>query len=190
MHSATQSTLIGAAAAALLVGCATGGPRYQDKTMDFGSIRTVAVMPLTNFSREVNGGDRVRDVVENILLASGGFYVLPTGEVSRAVQRLGIPNAAAPSKDEVIAIGKALSSEAILVGALKEYGEVRSGNSTANVISLSLQLQETQTGRVVWSGSTSKGGIGVWDRLFGGGGEPMNKVTEEAVRDLVHQLFN
>jgi len=49
---------------------------------------------------------------------------------------------------------------------------------------------EVQTGRVIWSGSTTKGGINMQDRLLGGGGQPMNDITEEAVLDLIHQLFN
>ena len=79
--------------------------------------------------------------------------------------------------------------DAVITGVLREYGTVRSGNTAANVVSLSLQMFETQTGTVVWSASTTKGGISVWDRLFGGGGEPMNDVTEAAVYDLIDQLF-
>jgi hypothetical protein len=66
---------------------------------------------------------------------------------------------------------------------------VRSGQSEANIVSLSLQMIETETGTVVWSGSSTQGGITLSDRMFGGGGEPMNKVTEKAVNDLLDQLF-
>jgi len=88
-----------------------------------------------------------------------------------------------------VALGKLLSADALIVGTVKEYGEVRSGNSAANAISMSLEMFETQTGKVVWAASTTKGGIGFWDRMLGGGGEPMNKVTEDAVRDLLNKLF-
>lgn len=48
---------------------------------------------------------------------------------------------------------------------------------------------EVQTGRVVLSVSTTKGGIGIADRLFGGGGEPMNTITEKAVRDVIDKIY-
>jgi hypothetical protein len=48
---------------------------------------------------------------------------------------------------------------------------------------------EAQTGKVVWTGSSSKGGINVWQRLFGGGGQPMNKITVEAVNELINGLL-
>ena len=58
-------------------------------------------------------------------------------------------------------------------------------------------MQRTDTGGVfvlgVFSGaasaSTTKGGITIWDRLFGGGGDPMSTVTEKAIDDLLDKLF-
>ncbi len=173
---------------ALLAGCAAGR-RYQDKSMDFAAVRTVAVVPFQNLSQLTTAGERVRDVFSNMLLSTGALYVLPSGEVGRGINRAGLANPTAPSKEEVVNLGKLLAADAVVTGVLKEYGEVRSGNSSANAISVSVQMIETATGKVVWAASTTQGGVGFWDRLFGGGGEPMNKVTEDAVRDLLKQLF-
>lgn len=184
----TIESLVRCAALAVVAGCASG-PRYKDKAMDFAAVKTVAVLPLQNLSHDTQAPDRVRSVFSNSLLATGSVYVLPQGEVMRALGKAGVATPPTPTKDDVVNLGKALAVEAVFVGTLKEYGEVRSGNTSANVISMSLEMIETTTGKVVWSASTTKGGIGVWDRLFGGGGEPMNEVTEEAVRDLVAKLF-
>ncbi|MGZ6126250.1 MAG: GNA1162 family protein [Myxococcales bacterium] len=175
-------------ASLLLAGCASG-PRYQDKKMDFGAIKTVAVLPLQNLSRDNLAGDRVRDVFSTMLLSTGAAYVLPSGEVNRALVRGNVQQPATPSQEEVVALGKLLSADALFVGTVKEYGEVRSGNSAANAISMSMEVFETQTGKVIWAASTTRGGIGFWDRMLGGGGEPMNRVTEDAVRDLLNNLF-
>ena len=70
------------------VGCAKTRA-YQDKNMDFGSIKTVVVMPLWNLTQNQQAADRVRDVFANALLATNAVYVVPTGEVARAVSRLG-----------------------------------------------------------------------------------------------------
>ena len=76
-----------------------------------------------------------------------------------------------------------------MTGVVKEYGEVRSGSVSSNVISMSLQMFEVKTGKVVWSASSTKGGVSTMDRLFGGGGKPMNVVTEEAAVDLINKLY-
>ncbi len=178
--------------AMLLTGCSVlSGMRvqYRDQNMDFGSIKTVAVLPLANLSREQMASERVRDILMNMLLSTGAVYVLPPGEVARGVARTGMPNALAPSVEDVKKLGTILEVNAVVTGVVKEYGEIRTGSASANVISLSLQMSEVQTGRVVWSASTTEGGVGAWDRLFGGGGKPLNDVTEKAVNDLIESLI-
>ena len=168
---------------------ATAEDIYIDPNMDFGAIKTVAVMPFANLTRDTIVSERVRDVFINSLLFTGAVYVLPTGEVARGVARAEIQNPAAPSGEDVIKLGGIINVQAIITGVVREYGEVRSGTTLANIISLSVQMIETQTGKVVWTASSTKGGISIWDRLFGGGGQPMNVITEKAVNDLINKLF-
>ncbi len=173
----------------LLTSCATSGNVYIDQNMDFGAIKSIAVMPFVSLARDPVVADRVRDVFINKLLATGAVYVLPVGEVARGATRAEIQNPSAPSPEEVIKLGGILKVQAIITGTVREYGEVRSGTAASNIVSVSLQMIETQTGKVVWSASTTKGGVNIWDRLFGGGGQPMNVVTEKAVNDLIGKLF-
>ena len=157
--------------------------------MDFGSIKSVAVMPFANLSKDQLAGERVRDVFNTMLMASGAIYSIPSGEVARGVAAAGIANAASPSPDDVLKMAKNVKVDAVISGVVREYGDVRSGTASADVISVSLQMMEAQTGRVVWSASTTQGGIGMVDRLFGGGGRPLNDVTEKAVNDLINKMF-
>jgi len=90
-----------------------------------------------------------------------------------------------------VKIASMLKVDAIITGVLKEYGEVRSVSATGQVVSLSVQMQEGNSGKVVWSASSSKGGIGWGARLLGAtGGQPANDVTEAVVDDLLRQLFH
>ncbi len=162
---------------------------YRDPNMDFGAIQTVAVMPFQNLSRESVAADRVRDVFMNGLLSTGAVYVLPVGEVARGVARTEIQTPATPSPEEAVKLAAALKAQAVITGVVREYGEVRSGSSAAGAISISVQMLEGQTGKTVWTASSTKGGIDVWDRLFGGGGRPMNDVTRDAVNDVIQKLF-
>ena len=162
---------------------------FRDPNMDFGLLQSVAVMPFTNLSRETAAGERVRDVFMVMLQATGGLYVIPPGEVGRGISRLNLERPGSPTPEEVTKFAKIVNADAVFTGTVTEYGEVRSGTSTANVVSMSLLMMEAQTGRVVWSASSTKGGVTTTDRLFGGGGEPMNATTQKAVDDLLEKLY-
>ncbi len=181
------------APAALLLALAAcaGGPavRYQDASMDFAAVKTVAVMPFQNLARETTAGERVRDVFATMLLATGAMYVVPQGEVQRAISKGGIQTPTALATEDVLKLGQMLKADALITGVIREYGEVRSGSTSANVVALSVQMVETATGKVVWSASSTKGGVGLGDRLLGTSGTPMNQVTEAAVDDLLNKLF-
>ncbi|MBN2332761.1 MAG: DUF799 family lipoprotein [Deltaproteobacteria bacterium] len=174
----------------LLVGCAAVHEGvYVNQMVDFAALQKVAVMPLQNFSERDEGAERVRDTFMSMLLATEAVYVLPAGEVARGISRAGIRSPATPAAEEIKSLKSILGVDAVVTGSLREYGAVRSGSSSANIVSLSIQLIEAETGAVIWSGSSTKGGITVTDRLFGGGGRPMNDVTVEVVNDLLDKLF-
>lgn len=162
---------------------------YIDPNMDFGTVKSVAVMPFTSLSKDLIVAERVRDVFINRLLATGAVYVVPVGEAARGAARSEVQNPSAPSPEEAVKLGGIIKVQAIITGIVREYGEVRSGTASSNVISVSLQMIETQTGKVVWTASSTRGGINIWDRLFGGGGKPMNTVTEKAINDLIYRLL-
>ena len=176
---------------ALLLSIACARPRsmYIDPNMDFGAVKSVAVMPFVSLAKDPIVAERVRDVFINRLLATGAVYVVPVGEVARGVTRLEAQNPSALSPEEAVKLGGIIKVQAVITGTLREYGEVRSGSTSANIISISLEMIETQTGKVVWADSSTRGGITIWDRLSGGGGQPMNKVTEKAVNDLIYRLL-
>lgn len=191
----TRRTLVLPALAVLLLG--TGAPEcaaqvtdvYRNPNMDFGIIQTVAVMPFANLARDPVVADRVRDVFISRLLSTEAVYVLPVGEVARGINQIEIQSPTTPTPEEVVKLGALLKADAIITGVVREYGEVRSGSTAANVISMSIQMLEAGTGKVVWSASSTKGGVGFWARMFGGGGQPLNRVTEQAVDALFDKLL-
>jgi len=162
---------------------------YRDPSMDFAALRTIAVMPFANLTREQEAADRVRDTFINNLLSTGAIYIIPTGEVARGISRSNIVHPEEPSLEEFAKIAAILNADAFITGVVREYGGVRSGPDTANVISLSMQLFDVQSKKIVWTGSSTKGGVSMKDRLFGSGGHPMNDVTELAINDILNQLF-
>jgi len=174
-----------------LLGCAPGSSLtyFHDPNMDFAAVRSVAVMPFQNLTRESQAGARVRDVFANSLLSTGAVYVIPSGEVSRGIARAGILNPTIPSMEEIGKFAGIIKVDAVITGTVTEYGQVRSGSANANVISMNVQMIEVQALRTVWSASATEGGISIWDRLFGAGGRPLNDVTMKAVTDVINKLF-
>jgi hypothetical protein len=162
---------------------------FRDPQMDFSLVRKVAVLPFENLTTATAASDRVRDVFMTMMQATGSSYVVPPGEVARGVDRASVARPTMPTSDDAVNLGKVIGVDAIITGVVREYGEVRTGNSSAGVVSVSLTMMETQTGKVVWSASATRGGVDAADRLFGGGGEPMDLVTADAVRDLLDRLF-
>ena len=178
----------------LLTGCSFIGSgsdkeTYKNSLMNFAAVQSVAVLPFQNLTDDEEGAARVRDTFMGTLLATEAIYVIPPGEVQRGIERANLRNPATPSSEKIKTLGEILQVNAVITGVLREYGNVRSGQTEANLISLSLQMLEVETGTIVWSGAATHGGIGMTERLFGGGGDPMNEVTKEAINDLLDQLF-
>ena len=177
---------------ALLGGCGSKArisENFHDPDVDFSLLETIAVMPFANLTSDQMAGERVRNTFINSLFSTGALYVIPAGEVARGISRAGIDNPWAPSTEDAAKLAAIVGADSVITGVVREYGEVRSGATTANVISLSAQMIEKESRKVIWSASTTRGGISVWDRLFGGGGEPMQDVTQAAVNDLIKKLF-
>jgi len=162
---------------------------YLNDLVDFASINNVAVLPFQNLTNNEYAADRIRDVFMGMLLATEAVYVLPPGEVYRGISRVGMVNPAAPSVEEIKSLAGILDIDVVITGVVKEYDTVRSGATSANIIAFSLQMIETETGTIIWSAATTEGGITISDRMFGGGGEPMNYITLEGVDDLLNKLF-
>lgn len=174
----------------LLGGCAKSVPTtFHDPEMDFSSIKSVAVMPFENLTRDSHAAERFRTIFINQLLASGGLYALPVGEVARGIARAGMQNPTSPSAEDIAKFALVVKVQAVITGVVKEYEIVHSGSASAGVVSVSLQMIEAQTGRVVWTGTSTKGGISAMDRLLGGGGRPMDDLGEAAANELLDELF-
>lgn len=163
---------------------------YHDPNMDFGVIQTVAVLPFENLTGNPRAAETVRDVFMTMLQASGTLYVIPPGEVGRGISRLSLRTASSPSSEEVKQLAELVGAEVVITGVVTEYGELRSGGTAANAVSFSVRMLEAQTGKVVFSASASDGGVSLADRMFGGGGRPMDEVTRKAVRKLLDRLFD
>jgi hypothetical protein len=110
----------------LLIACAGSRSTYIDPNMDFGAVKSVAVMPFVSLAKDPIVAERVRDVFINRVLATGAVYVVPVGEVARGATRAEVQNPSAPSPEEAVKLGGIIKVQAVITGTVREYGEVRS----------------------------------------------------------------
>jgi hypothetical protein len=199
LGSRTKSQLASITVAALALacvlvhaGCASRKATevtYHDPNMDFSLIQTVAVMPFDNLSTNPRAGEAVRDVFMTMLQATGSIYVLPPGEVGRGMDRMALGVNSKLTAEDFVQFANIVGADVVITGTVLEYGELRSGGSSGGVVSLGVRMLEAETGRVVWSASSSAGGVSAGARVFGGGGKPMDRKIRKAVSKLLDRLF-
>ncbi len=104
----------------LSAGCAGSGASYKNELMNFGAVRSVAVLPFENLTADDDAAARVRDTFMGMLLATEAMYVQPPGEVARGIDRAGIRNPTAPTAEKIQSLGQILKVDAVISGVLRE----------------------------------------------------------------------
>ena len=174
----------------IVSGCRSGGaPTYHiNEDIDFSFYKRVAVMPLNNLTSEKYAGEIVRQVVISEILASGLVDVVVPGEVMTAVNELGIKDISTLNAGQIRSLGSALGVEALVMGSVEEYGMVKSGNTTAPQVTITLMMADTGTGTIVWSITKSQGGAGFMARHFGARHATVSETVLKLVRESIKTL--
>ena len=167
-----------------LFGCRATAPAYIHPSVDISYISKVAVMPFANLTRDEFAGQKLREILIAELLLTGVLDVVETGEVSRVLAQEKVEKPSSLNTGQIKKVGKALGVQAILVGTIEEYGEVRSGSLSAPLVTISLRMLDVESGSIVWSVNHSKGGIKTMARLFGVGGDSISKVSMTDFRNV------
>lgn len=174
----------------MISGCRSSTPTYHiSQDIDFSFYKTVAVMPLENFTNDRFAGEIVRQVIISELLASGLVDVIVPGEVMRAVNELGITSLSSLNANEIKALGTALKVEAIIMGSVEEYGETRMGSISAPQVTVTMMMADIGTGSIVWSITNTRGGASFMARHFGARHETISETVLLLVRESIQTLF-
>ncbi len=174
----------------IVAGCRSGGvPTYHiSEDIDFSFYKRIAVMPLNNMTSEKYAGDIVRQVVISEVLASGLLDVVVPGEVMSAVNELGIKTVTSLNARQIKSLGTALGVEAIIMGAVEEYGMVKAGSASAPQVTITLMMADTGTGSIVWSITKTRGGANFMARHFGARHETISETVLLLVRNAIKTL--
>ncbi|MEW6163125.1 MAG: hypothetical protein AB1606_07430 [Nitrospirota bacterium] len=172
-------------------GCAgRGAPSFHiSQDVDFSFIKKVAVLPLDNLTNERFAGEIVRQVVISELLASGLVDVVVPGEAMAAIENLRLKPGQSLNAEQIKSIGKALKVQAVIIGAVNKFGEIRIGNISAPEVTITLMMADASSGSVIWSVTKTRGGAGFWARHFGARADTMSETVLKVVREAIQTLY-
>jgi len=175
----------------LLISCGGKGTPgfYINQDVDFSFIKRVAVLPFENLTNERFAGDMVRQVVISELLATGLVEVTVPGDPISAIQSLRLKPDDPINAEQIKTIGKNLKVQAVVLGAVEEFGQVRYGNVSAPEVSITIMMADTSSGSIIWSVTKSKGGASFWARHFGARSATMSETVIAVVREALKTLF-
>ncbi len=165
--------------------------QFTNPKFNFSFVQRVAVLPFDNESPDRQAGSRATRFAITELLATGAVEVVEPGEVQAALVKLlgAIPGrAVAPSTEQVLALGKALNVQALLLGSVTQSENLRSGAVPIPVVTVDMHLVETETGATVWAATHSEKGGSLEARVLGTGGEPIAETTRRCVHEALKAL--
>ena len=177
-----------------LLACGSSLPatRFTNPAFDFSFVSRVAVLPFENLSRDREAGVRATRLLITQLLASGAVDVVEPGEVRAALAK--IPGgragrAPSPSTQEVIALGRDLGVEAVILGTVTQSEILRAGATSMPVVTLDAHMVETETGAAVWAATHTEKGSTLSAKILGTGGKPISETTRHCVMKLLETLL-
>ena len=183
--AAALATALSLAAA----GCGTGASQFIRDDVDFSFIRRVAVYPFFNLSQDIFAGQRVQSIFTTELLDEGQVEVVDRGEMLAAIAELKLPPDSILSPEQVVMLGKRLQADGIFFATVEEYGLERQGGDPTHAVTASYQLDETQTGRAIWSSQVRSAGGSLARKLLGGCTSVIFAVARKNVRAALGTLF-
>jgi TolB-like protein len=171
-------------------GGGTGTPGfYINQNIDFSFIKKVAVLPFENLTNERFAGDMVRQVVISELLATELVEVSVPGDPIAAIENLRLKPEDPLSAEQIKTVGKALKVQAVILGAVEKYGEIRDGNISAPEVSITLMMADTSSGSIIWSVTKTRGGASFWARHFGSRSDTLSETVLKVVREALQTLY-
>ncbi|MDR9501694.1 MAG: hypothetical protein RI601_07845 [Desulfurivibrionaceae bacterium] len=140
---------------------------FSRENIDIGFVKTIAVLPLENNSKDEYAPERVRNVIMTQLLSRGVFDVVDKGVVDSLLHEEAIDPGKPLDRQTLQRLGQRLNIQAVMLGTIDLADEGRKGSVVYPELSVTLRLLEVESGLVIWQASGNESGDSVWRRLFG-----------------------
>ncbi len=187
-------------------GCSKPQFVYIHPSPGLDTIKTIAVLPFDNFTKDDKADKKVRSNFVIGFLMTGIFNVRDTSEVDRILKKEGLSysatqstappaisvpgteGATAPSVPLSKQIGDALNVEAILVGSVEAYSTERAADQTTPEVSISARLIDTETGIIIWAITRTRRGSGGIPIIGWGKVTSLSVLSQKVIADMVNSL--
>lgn len=165
------------------------GSFYINETYDFSYVKKVAVLPFENLSNDRFIADSIRQIVINELLSSGLVDVVYPGDVNSLIESMKIKPAHSPNSEQIKTLCNTLKAQAVILGTVNKYGEIREGNITSYEVSLTLMMADSTSGNIIWSVTRNSRGAGIWSKYFGAKSDTMSETVVKVVKSAIKTLY-
>ncbi|MDH4230659.1 MAG: hypothetical protein OEW04_01365 [Nitrospirota bacterium] len=171
------------------MGCRTPETTYHfAEGVDLSFIKKVAVLPLDNLTNDKFASDAVRQLVVSELLLTNIVDVALPGDTVAALDKAGVRSVSAISAEKIKEVGNSLKVQAVILGSVEKYGEMRSGSFTAPEVAITLMMADTASGSILWSVTKTAVGDSFMARHFGARSDTLSELTLKVVRDCIRTL--
>ncbi|HPI32638.1 MAG TPA: hypothetical protein PLR32_04930 [candidate division Zixibacteria bacterium] len=179
--------LVGAAFLALAAGC-TVGRLYVNREADMGFYSKVGVLTFANLTSDQNAAEKVTASFITELLMLDAVSVANAGDFNKAASETikgDFANALEDlTSEQAFQLGQAAGVEGIFVGAVSQYGMVRSGQTEFPLVAVIVRFVDCQTGAVVWSYETSRKGGPKFPIFSFGETHTLGEMTTKVCREV------
>lgn len=135
----------------LVTGCAGSAPPRSHG----GAVPTdhprIALLPFENLSGREEQGRFFTQAFLAALVSSDAAEIVDLGHVEATVEALRIRATAAPSREQLAALGESLQVRYVLLGSVLEAGTIRTNDGDVPSAGASLRLVDVTNARVVWA---------------------------------------
>jgi hypothetical protein len=171
-----------------IYGCGSSLKQYTRPDYDISFVKTIAVLPLENFTSDKYAGEKIRSKI-GIELLSRDINIIEPGEVAMALRELRIRSLDSIRNKDIVSIGSMLKADAVLAGSVESFGISRGITASYPEVSVHLIMFDAASGNIIWSVWHTSGGASFWTRHFGAEGSTLDDVSERVIKEAFDSLY-
>lgn len=171
-----------------IFGCSSTTKQYVRPNYDMGTVKTVAVLPLDNFTSDNYADEKIRSKI-SIELLSRDVSIIEPGEISSVLKELKIKSVDSMRDKDFVSIGSMLNVDTVLTGSVEAFGISRGITASYPEVSVHLIMFDAVSGNIVWSVWHTSGGASFWTRHFGAEGSTLDNVSERVIKEAFDSLY-
>ena len=162
---------------------------YLSEEEEIPRIKKVAILPFKNITTRRNAGRIITSLFANELFNSGLFQVVETGNIREFFIQQRIRKKGEISLDTIRILGIQFGIDAVILGVVEEYYQ-EEGNmgEIGPRVSLSSQILDAKTGKILWKCHHGKTGDDYIILLDWGKVRAVSLLAQKVIQEMIATL--